>query len=64
MYSRIFKFLIRITPFTAFNLVSDKNILQYIDTEDIRKNLDDGNTGCGIFVDTQKAFVTVEHDFY
>ena len=30
-------------------------------TENIRKTLDDGNTGCGIFVDLQKAFDTVDH---
>ena len=31
-------------------------------TENIRKNLDEGNIGCGIFVDIQKAFDAVEHD--
>ena len=31
-------------------------------TENIRKNLDEGNIGCGTFVDLQKAFDTVEHD--
>ena len=28
-------------------------------TEDIRKSLDEGNIGCGIFVELQKAFDTV-----
>ena len=31
-------------------------------TENIRKNIDKGNLGCGIFVDLQKASDTVEHD--
>ena len=30
-------------------------------TEDIRKALDDGNIGCGVFVDFQKVFDTVDH---
>ena len=30
-------------------------------TENIRKTLDDGNTGCGVFVDLQKTFDTVDH---
>ena len=31
-------------------------------TENIRENLDDANLRCGIFVDLQKIFDTVEHD--
>ena len=30
-------------------------------TENIRKALDNGNIGCGVFVDLQKAFDTVDH---
>ena len=30
-------------------------------TENIRKALDDGNIGCEVFVDLQKAFDTVDH---
>ena len=30
-------------------------------TENIRKALVDGNIGCGVFVDLQKAFDTVDH---
>ena len=30
-------------------------------TENIRKALHDGNTNCGVFVDLQKAFDTVDH---
>ena len=30
-------------------------------TEGSRKNLDEGKVGCGIFVDLQKAFDTVDH---
>ena len=30
-------------------------------TENIRNSLDDGNIGCGVFVDLQKAFDTVNH---
>ena len=30
-------------------------------TDNIRKALDDGNIGCGVFVDLQKAFDTVDH---
>ena len=30
-------------------------------TENIRKAIDDGNIGCRVFVDLQKAFDTVDH---
>ena len=30
-------------------------------TENIREALDDGNIGCGVFVDLQKAIDTVDH---
>ena len=30
-------------------------------TENIRKALDDGNIGCGVFVEWQKTFDTIEH---
>ena len=42
---------------------SDNNILPLClnVTEDIRKALDDGNIGCGVFVDFQKVFDTVDH---
>ena len=30
-------------------------------TENIRKALDEGDIGCGVFVDLQKAFDTVDH---
>ena len=30
-------------------------------TENIRKSLDNGNIGCGVFVDVQKVFDTAGH---
>ena len=66
MYSRIFKFLndsnsIYPLQFGFRQKYSTTHALISL-TEDIRKNLDKGNIGCGIFVDLQKAFDTVEHD--
>ena len=66
MYNRIYKF------FSDNNLIYSlqfglrqkySTVYAFISlTECIRKNLDEGNIGCGIFVDLQKAFDTVEHD--
>ena len=35
--------------------------MPYLVTENTRKALDDGNIGCVVFVDLQKAFDTVDH---
>ena len=66
MYSRIFKFFndsnsIYPLQFGFRQKYSTTHALISL-TEDIRKNLGKGNVGCGIFVDLQKAFDTVEHD--
>ena len=65
MYKRLYTFLnnnsiiynlqfgFRQQDFTSHALI---NI-----TENIRKDLDDGNIDCGVFVDLQKAFDTVSH---
>ena len=66
MYSRIFKFLndnnsIYPLQFGFRQKYSTTHALISL-TEDIRKNLDEGDIGCGISVDLQKAFDTAEHD--
>ena len=66
MYVRLYRFL------NIFNCLSDlqfgfrakhstSHALISI-TEKIREALDTGNFACGIFVDLQKAFDTVDHD--
>ena len=65
MYNRIYKFsdsnLIYSLQFGFRQKYSTVHALISL-TENIRKNLDEGNIGCGIFVDLQKAFDIVEHD--
>ena len=66
MYNRIYKFfsdnnLIYSLQFDFRQKYSTVQALTSL-TENIRENLDEGNIGCGIFVDLQKAFDTVEHD--
>ena len=65
MYKRLYTFLNKNNVF--YNLqfrfrqqYSTSHALINI-TENIRKALDDGNIGCGVFVDLQKAFDTVDH---
>ena len=45
-----------------YNLALDKNVQRFMPSLALQKNLDEGNIGCGIFVDLQKAFDTVAHD--
>ena len=66
MYNRIYKFfsdnnLIYSLQFGFRQKYSTVHTLISL-TESIRKNLDEGNIVCGIFVDLQKAFEIVEHD--
>ena len=68
MYSRIFKFfsdnnLIYSLQFGFSQKYSTVHALISL-TENIRKNLHEGNIGCGIFVDLQKALDTAEHSIF
>ena len=66
MYNRIYKFFSENNIFYPFQLSFRQQYFTFHAlislTEDISKNLDKGNIGCGIFVDLQKAFDAVEHD--
>ena len=66
MYSRVIKFLesskcIYPLQFGFRKQHSTNHILINI-TENIRSALDSGQFACGIFVDLQKAFDTVDHN--
>ena len=65
MYNRFYSFLnnhniIYNLPFGFRQFYSIFHALINV-TENIRKALDDKNIGCGVFVDLQKAFDTVDH---
>ena len=64
MYKRLYTFLdnknIYDLQFAFRQQYSTSHVLINI-TENIRKGLDDRNIGCGVFVDLQKAFDTVDH---
>ena len=66
MYNRIYKFfsdnnLIYSLQFGFRQKYSTVHALISL-TENIRKNLDEGNIGYGVFVNLQRAFDTAEHD--
>ena len=66
MYNRMYKFfsdnnLIYPLQFGFRQKYSTVRALMSL-TENIRKNLDKGNIGCGIFVDLQKSLGTTEHN--
>ena len=64
MYKRLYTFLNNISiyniQFGFRKQYSTSHALINI-IENIRKALDDGNIGCEVFVDLQKAFVNVDH---
>ena len=65
MYKRLSKFLvidnlICYLPFGFRQKHSTTHALINF-TESIRQTIDEGSFGCGIFVDLQKAFDTVDH---
>ena len=66
MYNRMYKFfsdnnLIYSLQFGFRQKYSTVHALNSL-KENIKKNLYEGNIGCGIFVDLQKAFDTIEHE--
>ena len=65
MYKRLYTFvenknIIYDLQFGFRQQYSTSHVLINI-TKKIRKALDDGNIGCGVFVDLQKAFDTLDH---
>ena len=65
MYKRLYTFLNYNTIIYdlqfGFTQQYSKSHALFNITENIRKALDNGNIGCGVFVDLQKAFDTVDH---
>ena len=66
MFNRIYKFFSVNNPICSLQIgFSQKYSTVYALislAESVRKKLDKENIGCGISVDIQKAFDTVEHD--
>ena len=66
MYERTYNFLNIFNCLYELQFIfrakhSTTHALTYL-TETVRKSLDDGLFACGIFVDLQKAFDTVDHE--
>ena len=65
MYKRLYTFLEinEILHLLQFGFRSKHSTLHTLIsmTETIRKTIDNGNFGCGIFIDLKKAFDTVNH---
>ena len=66
MHSRLYKFLEKFQCLYKLQFGFRKNhstTHTLIDiVENIRKSIDEGNYACGVFIDLQKAFDTVNHD--
>ena len=68
MHKRLYKFLedenlFYIKQF-GFRLLTSTVHSLFDLTEDIRKGIDENKFVCGIFVDLQKAFDTVDHNIF
>ena len=66
MYNRIYSFLskhklINTTQFDFWSKHSTEHVLISL-IETVKKYLDDGEIVCGVFIDLQKAFDTVDHE--
>ena len=63
MYKRLYTFLNKndVFYYLQFGFRQQHSTALINITENIRKALDDGNIDCGVFVDLQKAFDTVDH---
>ena len=53
--------ILHVTPYLIKEYKKREYNWEYL-TENIRKALGDGNIGCGVFADSQKAFDTVDHE--
>ena len=64
MYKRLCSFISsnKIIHSLQFGFQDNHSVALIVITEAIRNTLDDRKYGCGVFIDLQKAFNTVNHD--